>query len=75
MSDEKDDDLLQQGLTHLVAQNEATGVGTLKFRDGEWFLFSEHVLEMLLEKARSSPQRRAMVFVKNGPVVGKATQT
>lgn len=41
------------------------GVGTRNATDGQVFMFSVEVLEKLLEKAKSSSSRTAMVFVQN----------
>lgn len=53
-------------MAHLAASVEANGVGSLKVKDGEIFMFSEHCLQKLIEQARTNPEGTVLVFVKNG---------
>lgn len=67
MSDELEDPE-QQAIDLMEAQLLSQGIGSLRYDDGQMWMFSEHVLEHLLEKARKSPQKRAILFVKSGEV-------
>lgn len=60
-------------LAHLQASTLATGVGTVKVKDGEIFMFSVAALEGMLEVARKSPKQQVAVFVKHGPIASKET--
>lgn len=53
------------------AQLRQQGIGCIQVKDGQVFLFSEYVLEKLLEQSRSHPDKCALVFIKRGPEVAQ----
>lgn len=56
----------------LETQMDSQGVGCIRVKDGQVFLFSERTLQNLLEQAKASPEKKALVFVKAGPLADKA---
>lgn len=54
-------------MSSLVAQAEAGGIGIVRVKDGELFMFAAQKLRALLEVAEASPDKRCVVFLKMGP--------
>ncbi len=71
MDTKRDVDML---MAYLDAQCQVHGVASAKVLDGEVFLFSAERLERLLDAARASSEKRALVFVKTGPEMKTVVQ-
>ena len=68
MSDETDlDKSGNLAMASLKSRCDAHGVASLRFEDGEMFMFSKKVVEDLFNKMNESGQENAIIFVQFGP--------
>lgn len=57
---------IPSAIAYLYAGAQANGVASLRVDDGQIFIFSADTLARLLEKANTSSEKCALVFVKAG---------
>lgn len=62
-SDNKD---LDKAIAHLETQVEKTGVGSVKVKDGEVFMFSVAKLAEIVINAANAGEKKIVIFVKTG---------